>query len=314
MVDRVQHEDLIRFHGAECEVLQGFYFDEGRNGRMGEVAEYVFERRAILKKQGNPLQEVMKLVMNSAYGKNGQKPVECNVRYIASDKIDRFIANNFDKIASMTPVNDSLTRVEVYVEVDNSFNRQHVSCEVLSMAKRIVNEVAEIFDEVGHPVHMTDTDSLHVRSDAISDVERIYKERYDRDLQGDALGQFHCDFEKLGSDFECDFDSGECQLRKGSTPKAVESIFLAKKVYCDRIKDDRGREGLHFRMKRVPRRVLLDHAERDFGGDVMELYRHLLIGERYRFDLKAGGSTVFRTHRDHSVHTLETSWLEVQFL
>eukprot|EP00967_Tisochrysis_lutea_P159156 scaffold328815_cov59-Tisochrysis_lutea.AAC.1 len=80
---------------------------------------------------------------------------------------------------------------------------------------------------------MTDTDSLHVRSDAISDVERIYKERYDRDLQGDALGQFHCDFEKLGSDFECDFDSGECQLRKGSTPKAVESIFLAKKVYCD---------------------------------------------------------------------------------
>eukprot|EP00967_Tisochrysis_lutea_P130945 scaffold227122_cov39-Tisochrysis_lutea.AAC.1 len=110
------------------------------------------------------------------------------------------------------------------------------------MAKRIVNEVAEIFDECGSPVLYTDTDSLHVRVDAIPEVERIFKERYGRKIQGECLGQFHCDFTKLGSRFECDFDSGESRLVKGSTPEAVESVFLAKKCYIDRVVDKDGRE------------------------------------------------------------------------
>ena len=103
-----------RRYEAECEVLSGYYFDEGRSARIGQVAKSVFERRAILKKEGNPLQECMKLVMNSAYGKNGQKPSETDIRYIKSTDLDRFVSNNFHKIASMAPINENLTRKLIF--------------------------------------------------------------------------------------------------------------------------------------------------------------------------------------------------------
>eukprot|EP00967_Tisochrysis_lutea_P158644 scaffold325039_cov67-Tisochrysis_lutea.AAC.1 len=66
------------------------------------------------------------------------------------------------------------------------------------MSKRLVNQVSELFDEAGYPVHYTDTDSLHVRSEAIERVAIEFKTRYGRDLIGKSLGQFHCDFNKIG--------------------------------------------------------------------------------------------------------------------
>jgi hypothetical protein len=69
---------------------------------------------------------------------------------------------------------------------------------------------------------------------------------------GKNLGQFHCDFAGEGH------------------PMAVESIFLAKKVYCDVLVNDQGVETVHFRMKRVSHSVIERHVNRDFDGNVQE--------------------------------------------
>jgi hypothetical protein len=58
--------------------------------------------------------------------------------------------------------------------------------------------------------------------------------------------------------------------------------------------------------------VIERHANRDFEGDVMELYRWLFAGNPYTFDLKWGGC-VFRTERSHDIVTLDESTLTVQF-
>eukprot|EP00967_Tisochrysis_lutea_P029017 scaffold33911_cov32-Tisochrysis_lutea.AAC.6 len=300
VVDRVKYEDLHRFQEIKCNIIKGYYFDQGRNPKIGQVARYIFTRRAQLKKEGNPLQEVFKLIMNSAYGKTSQKPISTDVHYIEASDLDKFTSNNFDRIVSITPINDDLLRAELFVELDKSFNRVHVSCEILSMSKRLVNQVSQLFDEAGYPVHYTDTDSLHVRSEAIEGVAREFEKRYGRKLMGKGLGQFHCDFTKIdGSD---------------STPVAIESVFLAKKTYCDVLRDKYGNEGVHFRMKRVPAKVIRAHAKRDFGGSVVALYRHLYTGVWYMFDLQAGGNCTFKTRKDHSVHTLEKSVMWVRFL
>ena len=86
-------------------------------------------------------------------------------------------------------------------------------------------------------------------------------EVYGRDLIGKDLGQFHGDFTPL--------------VKGGPTPKAIESIFLGKKSYADVLVDSDGNTGLHYRMKRAPPKVMEHHAQVNYGGSVMEMYRHL---------------------------------------
>jgi len=68
-------EDLIKFHKIEFEVVDGYYYNEGRNTELRGVIETVFNERLKLKKVGNPLQEIYKLIMNSSYGKTLQKAI-----------------------------------------------------------------------------------------------------------------------------------------------------------------------------------------------------------------------------------------------
>ena len=74
--DKACLEDLITFHEAEFEVIDGYYFNSGRNNRINVVIEDLYNLRLRLKKDKNPAQMVIKLLMNSMYGKTILKPVE----------------------------------------------------------------------------------------------------------------------------------------------------------------------------------------------------------------------------------------------
>jgi hypothetical protein len=293
-VDRVTLEDLQSRNDAKFEILQGYYYDEGRNDRISEVINECFKERLKLKAQGNPLADVYKIILVSSYGKMGQKAVEKQVKYVDEKDHAAFLDRSYHLITQTDDMGNGQHqhRVEYTVELDQSFNQQHVACEVLSMSKQTVNEVSDVLDEMGEPPLYTDTDSLHIYADIIPELEQRFRQRYGRELVGKNLGQFHCDFAGEGH------------------PVAVESIFLAKKVYCDVLVNDQGVEKVHFRMKRVSYSVLERHVNRDFDGDVMGLYRYLYAGNPYTFDLKFGGC-VFRTERFHDIVTLDESTLIV---
>ena len=68
-IDKVGSEDWIMFHEAEFEIIDGYWYTDGRNETINHVIEDFYNLRLNLKKGVNPAQMVIKLLMNSMYGK-----------------------------------------------------------------------------------------------------------------------------------------------------------------------------------------------------------------------------------------------------
>ena len=85
-IDKVGLEEMIEYHLAEFEIIDGDYFDSGRNNTINHVIEDLYKLRVKLKKDKHQAQMVIKLLMNSMYGKTIIKPVETDT--IVKDKKD----------------------------------------------------------------------------------------------------------------------------------------------------------------------------------------------------------------------------------
>ena len=104
------------------------------------------------KKQGNPLQLVIKLVMNAAYGICGLKPIDTDIKYVQDgEKYDNFVNLHFNRIKWFTRMNNSDWRFELYKEIDTHYNRQHVACEVLTCVDSLANIQWNIRTSRGRP-------------------------------------------------------------------------------------------------------------------------------------------------------------------
>ena len=62
--DKIQIEDLIKFHKIKFEIITGYYYPY-----VKDTITYLFNERVKQKKLENPIQNVYKLLMNCAYGK-----------------------------------------------------------------------------------------------------------------------------------------------------------------------------------------------------------------------------------------------------
>ena len=69
-------EDFVNFQGVECKIIRGYKWTDNKDLQIKQVIRNEFNKRLEHKKNGNPLQEVYKLIMNSAYGKTIQKPIK----------------------------------------------------------------------------------------------------------------------------------------------------------------------------------------------------------------------------------------------
>ena len=81
-VDKFTLEDLKRYSKIEYTILQGYYFNNNRNTRINDVIRKLFKMRLKYKKENNPLQIVIKLIMNASYGICGLKPIDVDTRYV----------------------------------------------------------------------------------------------------------------------------------------------------------------------------------------------------------------------------------------
>lgn len=275
-IDKITLEDYINFHDIEFEILKGVYYNEGFNNTIGEVVEKLYNDRMKFKKTNPQMATIIKLILNSTYGKTIPKKSYEKIHYINADELDTFLYKNFSNIkGTFYKVNNNQYEITT-ATTDDSYNLASVGIKCLSYSKRIMNEVMGLASDNNILVYYQDTDSMHIEDADIKRLEELYSGKYpDRaPLHGKELCQF-------GSDFEID---GCTNVR------SVVSCFLGKKSYLDilegiDIETGELKIGRHIRLKGITEGGIEDAI--DTYGSAVGLFVHLANGDKIKFILNA---------------------------
>jgi len=277
-VDNIALEDLIEFQGIDYKIIRGYYFNDGFNTKIVETITFMFNERLRLKKQKNELQNVYKLIMNASYGKLIQKAIKSSKKFVESDNLRKYVAKNHKFVDSYRKINDTLYVIKEDKSIINHFKASHIAANILSMSKRIMNRVICTAEDAGITIYYQDTDSMHLHANAIPILSKAFEDKYQMKLIGKAMLQFHTDFDVHTDDGKKDEDA--------SNIRAVESIFLGKKCYIDKLKYSNkflnDKYDYHIRVKGIPTQSI-----KDFDADYVGTYLRLLDGEVLEFDLSA---------------------------
>lgn len=270
IIDSITLEDYINFHKIDYEILDGVYWNQGFNKTMGTIIQKLFLNRLKCKRDGNTaLSNVIKLMLNSSYGKTIMKKTNDKHQIIRNteSKFDSYIYNHFNTIKGYRKLNDFSYEVES-ICADHSYNRGHIGCAILSMSKRIMNEVFDVANTKGLPFYYTDTDSIHCNYDDVKTLEQAYKAKYNKDLNGKNLEQFHVDFDLKGAVSEV---------------YSTKSIFLGKKSYIDCLEstNKKGKtiHGYHVKLKGITEQGLNNSAREYKRIGLFGLYDDLRTGK-----------------------------------
>ena len=203
-------ENLMTFGGfvpgRDFTILEGFYWDEGRNDKLKSTIRHLFELRRQYKREADPairvLEQVIKLIMNSTYGKTLQKPYTRRVQYktfATEDDLLSYVSMNHHLILTYSRVQRTDGQISAVFETFHNRSKHqnfaHCGAEVLDTSKRIMYRVFQLCYELGIRIFYTDTDSIQMQGGRYQELCDAYRERYGRNLHGSDLGQFHPDFE-----------------------------------------------------------------------------------------------------------------------
>lgn len=279
-VDSRYASDLLRYQGARFRVVCGYGFRGELNHRVRDVIKDMFDHRLRLKKERKPSQLVVKLLMNSSYGRSLLKPQPTKlVVKKTGEELRTYVRRNYENIREIKEMGERWAGVTCSQETLSHYNRAHCGALILSASKQIMNRVMVAAQHLGVSIWYQDTDSMHVYADEVPrlaaalDAQDPATPGWVPKLIGKGMGSFHTDFDLGG----CDPD----------TVAAKTSIFLGKKAYLDVLEgtkyDGSAAEGVHYRLKGVSARAVRVAAA-DFGG-VEPLYRHMAAGGEVLFDL-----------------------------
>ena len=288
-VDKYGLEDAIKYHDIKYKILDGYFFNQGFNTTINTEIEHIFTERVKAKKaDNNGLQEVLKLLMNSTYGKLIQKASDEKTTIVrgitARNKYidDRYLYIKHDDSLGHDS-KDEMTEYIIYEyqSIVESKSAPHLGCQILSCSKRIMNEVMNLAEDNGIELFYQDTDSLHMYQKDVPTLGTKFKEIYGRELIGKSMGQFHCDFssDKIKSDIH-----------------SKEFIGFGKKCYLDVLsgKDADGNEveDYHIRMKGVPVMAIQDYIIKN-NLTLTQLYESHYKGENHTYNLLANNKCSF---------------------
>lgn len=288
VVDKYTLEDYLEYHEIEYEFLQGISWSRYSSTfaeKMKELFQKRLEAKEVMKTEPerrayyNMKQSSIKLLMNSAYGKTIIKESNTKIVFLDADKTHNYVVKNYNQIIKYRE-EPHYTRFVVRDNTFNQANRAHIGTQVLSLSKRIMNQVMATAEDAGIGILYQDTDSMHLPLEDVEKLRASFKLKYDKELVGKKMGQFHNDLENS----------------KGEPCTSVHCIILGKKCYIDKlvsnleedpVKADRaGRYEYHIRMKGVGSKTVLANYQ-----DPLKVYERLYNGEALNFDLlKAGVS------------------------
>ena len=326
-LDHIALEDLIKYQKAKVKIVKGYYFDGNRDLKIRDIISNLFQLRLKYKKENNPLQEVIKLILNSVYGKTILKPIENKIKFIPECDASRYIHKNYNAITSMEHLYESdLVMFKSIKPIVRHYNFCTLGVNILSMSKRIMNEVFTTAEDAGIHIFYQDTDSGHFYKKDIPLLQELYNKKYNRELIGKNLDQFHSDF---------------AEIDKGYESVAAKSVFVGKKSYIDMLTNDLGHIAFHCRLKGVKQDVIAITANEMFNssdyvkvkydessglfvpeGDtydinskftVFQLYLHLYKGYEVEFDLCKSKNPCFEQNDNYTITTKNTFIRKLKF-
>jgi hypothetical protein len=314
-----QIADLITYQHYTIEdftVLQGLYYskvdqrheisaspiDENHEMRMkvsrfGFIMKMVYLMRVEYKKQRNPIQLVLKLLMNTSYGRNIMKMSELKTSYKNQKSMNNVIKRNFINLKESTKIKDDLHLCTCYVNKYEHFNRAIVGSFVLSKSKTLFHEMTDLIEDWSNISYM-DTDSLQGSRDeilkTIAKMNVIKNARYgtvgldyvDHKFQGGS----HIDLPKVrctAVNSYLDEKNERVYFDDVNIGKSVEpsegnyAIYLSKKCYFIELNTENMTDVYqdefnlnHIRMKGV--------SKKSIRAKLAESYSHLDISLRVR--------------------------------
>jgi len=292
-IDKIGLEDAMKYQDIEYDIIDGYYFNEGHNENIKNVIKHLYSKRLELKKDKNPAQIVIKELMNSMYGKTILKPIETETVVKTIPEYEKYIRFNYNFIESAIKVGDKYYVKKIKCII-NHFNYVQCGVEILSMSKRIMNEVMTLADENNLNIWYQDTDSMHIDYEQVEILAKLFKKEYKRNLIGEDMGQFHIDFNMDGAVDDI---------------YAIEAYFIAKKVYIDVLESrDKNNELIqdnHIRLKSVPTSCIKHTCNKE-NTTPIELFKQLFNGDKIKFDLLEDGKKCgFKFEKDFSVRSYE---------
>lgn len=328
-VDNIALEDFETFQNGTYEILQGYYFNEGFNPKIKEVVQNLTETRNKFKKEGNPAQEAIKLLVNSSYGRTIMKPISKEIKiFNTTEEYNTFVRRNFNQIGSIDIISGNekdkycKRKVEVTQAIYIHQSIPHVGVQILSMSKRIMNEVICLAEDNKIRIYYQDTDSMHIEDNKVKLLSKLFNDKYGRELTGKNLGQFHCDF--------ADWKKAKMDTKEGQLNDivSVKSLFLGKKAYIDVLRGTNN-EGeyeydYHMRLKGISESSILQKCK-DLNKTPYELYDIMYSKKTYYqdgikyengeiiFDLCTETKSVFKFDRNFNIRSLDKFERKVTF-
>ena len=312
-VDKITLEDYIKFHEIEYEILDGVYYD-GFNNKFICILDVFNERKkqkALKTTAGDTKQELYKLIMNSAYGKTLLKCSSERDYIVDSKDFLNYCFNNFNSIKYCKKLSEHQYIITQY-QKDDSFNRSIAGIAILSMSKRIMNEVMNIASSNSPIINIyyQDTDSMHLKDEDINLLEDLYFKTYNRQLRGKELGQFHPDFNHKNKN---------CK-----NVVSIKSIFLGKKAYFDQLQGEL-EDGskvycTHHKLKGINEIAVLNIAKQykhdNMNDNIFALYEDLANDKTIKFILNPNDKVSFNftsngvCKKESNTFTREVNFIE----
>jgi hypothetical protein len=97
-VNHITLEDFINFQKIDFKIIRGYYWDGEEDYRLKELVEQLFKMRAQYKKENNPFQAIIKLILNSMYGKSIQKEISTELRFVGASQQEKYWIKNYFRI------------------------------------------------------------------------------------------------------------------------------------------------------------------------------------------------------------------------
>lgn len=291
--------DLIEFYDIEYEIIRGYYFNDGFNNKINEFIYKLFLLRKQYKKDKNPIEKTIKLLLNSIYGKSILKAIPVETKCVNNKDLENFIIQHYnyiERVDSKEGLDKSY--VKIIKPINDHYNCPQFGSSVLSWSKHIMNKVICLAEQNDINVYYQDCDSVHIMDEDIKKLSNLYTEKYNKQLIGEDLTQFHKDFDAFPGAV------GDIHSRK--------LIALGKKSYLDILTDEKGNEGYHIRMKGIPKQVILNKCKR-MNISIEELYMRMYNGEEMSFNL-LDGSHCFRKTCNYEMTNLSNFTRKVKFI
>jgi hypothetical protein len=249
VLDKTTFEDLAShnvFKTEDFDFIQGVYWEQNDSRVLEKTIRYLYNRRVVVKREMKQctdverkaaldgLQNGIKLIMNSCYGKLGMKSSDYKTIYKNYRNADgtlhkdylNYITKKRESVKEIVEVSGGMTvKIKVYQDKYASFNSSHLSQCILAQSKVIMNRITCLFPR--DQIVYTDTDSVQTNLDAFTEAISQFKALYGYDLEGGDMGQFHPDID--------DYDGV-------AVTYCGQGVYVAKKCY---VADKRNQDNQH---------------------------------------------------------------------